>query len=63
MAPCLQKCFRHPHRRDDDAIVGMAMDVRDSDRKRLELDRAARLRAALSGLARACARRLIFDDG
>jgi hypothetical protein len=32
--------FRAPGTEDDDAIVGMAMDVRDLDRNRLERDRA-----------------------
>jgi hypothetical protein len=48
LAPSLQSLA--PNRtEDDDAIVSMAMDVRDPDRHGLERDRTDHLRAALSG--------------
>jgi hypothetical protein len=39
LAPCLQCASGTLDRRSDDAIVGMAMDVCDSDRHRVERDR------------------------
>src|SRR3954447_6583195 len=39
VAPRLQLVPRHPDGGNDDAIVGMAMDIRDLDRNRLERDR------------------------
>jgi hypothetical protein len=49
LAPSLQT-FAPNRTEDDDAIVGMAMGVRDPDRNCLERDRADHLRVALNGL-------------
>jgi len=48
LAPSLQTLARY-RTEDDDAIVGMAMDVRDPDRNCLERDRADHFRVALNG--------------
>jgi len=44
VAPCLQTPSRHPGTEDDNAIAGLALDIRDPDRNRLERDRAVRAR-------------------